>query len=336
MGTTASPTPGYPDTATMSKRQDISREQVEMALGRGLKWILIVFFAVVTIFPFYWMFNIAVRSENDVITNPSQPFPTVEDLERNLNAIGCWISHGTDDIDEKPGLPDECVNVFNDSGFTYVLDRGFPRFIQNSLILAGLTVALTLLLAIPAAYAITRLQFLGKSLMSWGILLIYMFPAIVLAIPLFVAFTRLELRGTLQGLIIIYLSGTLPVALYMLRSYFVTIPKDLEESALIDGCTQFSAMLRVTLPLAMPAVASVALYTFMIAWNEFLYAFIMLFGESDSTHTLPLALQQLQDQEVSINALMAGSLIVSVPIIVIFFFFERFLTRGLTAGAVKG
>ncbi|MFW5708838.1 MAG: carbohydrate ABC transporter permease [Chloroflexota bacterium] len=323
-------------TSTAAKARPMSREEIEQRLGHVLKWVLIIFFGIVTIFPFYWMLNVSLRTEGDVISNPSRPFPRVEDLERNAEAIGCWLRYGTDDLNENPDLPENCVNIFNESGFTFVLDRGFPSFIRNSLLLAGVTVALTLLLAIPAAYAITRLQFIGRNLMSWGILLIYMFPAIVLAIPLFVAFTRLELRGTLQGLIIIYLSGTLPVALYMLRSYFTTIPKDLEEAALIDGCTQVEAMVRVTLPLAMPAIASVALYTFMIAWNEFLYAFIMLTGQSQDLFTLPLGLAQLQDQEVSINALMAGSLVVSIPIIVVFFFFERFLTRGLTAGAVKG
>ncbi|MGB1288395.1 MAG: carbohydrate ABC transporter permease, partial [Aggregatilineales bacterium] len=233
-------------------------------------------------------------------------------------------------------VEDECVNVFNQSSFTIVLaEQGFPPFIANSLLLSLLTVSLTLLLAIPASYAITRLRYQGRNMMSWGILMIYMFPAIVLAIPLFVVFTRTGLRESLEGLVIIYMSGTLPVALYMLRSYFMTIPPDLEEAALIDGCTEFETIWRITIPLAMPAIASVALYTFMIAWNEFLYAFLFLVGDA-SRWTLPLGLQRLDDQEVPVSALMAGSLIVSIPIIVIFFFFERFLTRGLTAGAVKG
>ena len=317
-----------------ASKRPLSREDIELRIGRVLKWVLIVFFAVITIFPFYWMLNISLRQEADVITNPTRPFPSAEDIETNVEAIGCYLRFRTDNLNDNPDLPENCVGVFNQSGFTFVLDQGFPTFIQNSLFLAAVTVVLTLLLTIPAAYAITRLQFFGRSAMSWGILMIYMFPAIVLAIPLFVAFTRLQLVS-LEGLIFVYLSGTLPVALYMLRSYFVTVPKDLEEAALIDGCTQLSAMVRVTLPLAMPAIASVALYTFMIAWNEFLYAFLFL-ATRQGDATLPVGLYNLNDQEVSINALMAGSLIISIPIIVIFFFFERFLTRGLTAGAVKG
>lgn len=314
----------------------VSREEVENRAGRAIKWILIVVFAFITIFPFYWMLNLSLRPEQDVLTNPTKLVPTLEDIQTTLHPVGCWLRFGTDDPEENPDLPPDCMNVFGQSSFTIVLVRqGFPPFILNSLVLALATVVLTLLLAIPAAYAITRLRFPGRNTMSAGILLIYMFPAIVLAIPLFVVFTRTGLRGTFEGLVVLYMSGTLPVALYMLRSYFMTIPPDLEEASLIDGCTYMSSIWRITIPLATPAIASVALYTFMIAWNEFLYAFLFLVTERDRW-TLPLGLERLNDQEVPVTALMAGSLIVSIPIIVIFFFFERFLTRGLTAGAVKG
>lgn len=324
-------------TFTRSRaRRLTSREEIETLIGRVLKYILIAFFAIITVFPFYWMVNLSLRPEQDVLTHPTRLYPTLENLQTTLGPVGCWLRYGTDDPSVNPNLPADCVNVFGQSSYTIVLVRqGFPPFIANSLLVSVMTVVLTLLLAIPAAYAITRLRFAGRNLMSWGILLIYMFPAIVLAIPLFVVFTQTGLRGTLHGLIIVYLSGTLPVALYMLRSYFITIPPDLEEAGLIDGCTYLSVIWRVTIPLAMPAIASVALYTFMIAWNEFLYAFLFLVTDRNAW-TLPLGLQQLNDQEVPVTALMAGSLIVSVPIIVIFFFFERFLTRGLTAGAIKG
>lgn len=313
-----------------------TREEIETLLGRILKWILIVFFAFVTIFPFYWMLNLSIRPEADILINPTKLVPSLDDIRTTLHPVGCWLRFGTDDPEENPAVTEDCTQVFNQSSFTIVLvQQGFPPFIANSLWLAVSTVGLTLLLAIPAAYAITRLQFGGRNVMSAGILLIYMFPAIVLAIPLFAVFTKTGLRESWLGLILVYMSGTLPVALYMLRSYFITIPKDLEEAALIDGCTYISSIWRVTIPLATPAIASVALYTFMIAWNEFLYAFLFLVQDPERW-TLPLGLQRLNSQEVPVSALMAGSLIVSIPIIVIFFFFERFLTRGLTAGAVKG
>ena len=321
---------------TYSTKKEWTREEIETLLGRILKWILIAFFAVITIFPFYWMINLAVRPETDILVNPTKLFPTAEDINTTFQPVGCWLRYGTDDPEVNPDLPEDCINSFGRSSFTIVLvKQGFPPFIGNSVLLALGTVGLTLLLAIPAAYAITRLQFGGRNIMSASILLIYMFPAIVLAIPLFVVFTKTGLRESLAGLILVYMSGTLPVALYMLRSYFITIPKDLEEAALIDGCTYVSTIWRVTIPLATPAIASVALYTFMIAWNEFLYAFLFLVQDPERW-TLPLGLQRLNSQEVPVSALMAGSLIVSIPIITIYFFFERFLTQGLTAGAVKG
>lgn len=321
---------------TNRQTKEWTQEEIQTLIGRIIKWVLIVFFAFVTIFPFYWMLNLSLRPEADILINPTKLAPTMEDIRTTLEPVGCWLRYGTEDIEENPNLPENCINSFGRSSFTIVLVRqGFPPFILNSLALAVVTVSLTLTLAIPAAYAITRLQFGGRNVMSASILLIYMFPAIVLAIPLFVIFTITGLRGQFIGLVLVYMSGTLPVALYMLRSYFMTIPKDLEEAAMIDGCTRLSTIWRITIPLSAPAIASVALYTFMIAWNEFLYAFLFLV-QSPESWTLPLGLQRLNTQEVPVSALMAGSLIVSIPIIILYFFFERFLTQGLTAGAVKG
>jgi multiple sugar transport system permease protein len=283
-----------------------SSERAEIVVARLLKWLFIVLFVAVTAFPFYWMLNPSVRPIEDVLQNPTRLFPTLDQLSQ------FWVPYR--DV---------------------LVDFGFLRYIGNSLLIALVTVALTLLLAIPGAYAITRLNFRLKHMMSWGILLVYMFPAIVLAIPVFVVYSKLGLRGNLAGVVIVYMSGTLPVALYMLRSYFHTIPADLEEAALIDGATRLGAIWRVVLPLSVPAVASVALYTFMIAWNEFLFALLFLL-ESQNSWTLPLGLQQLNSQEVPKTLLMAGSVIITLPIIVLFLFFERFLTKGLTAGAVKG
>lgn len=292
--------------AIIRPKRRYSREDIELAIGRVLKWVLIVFFVIITAFPFYWMVNLSIRPLTDVVQNPARLIPTWDQI-RNF-----WTAY-------------EGVLV----------DYSFLRYIGNSLILSITTVALTLLIAVPGAYAVTRLDFRLKNAMSWGILLVYMFPAIVIGIPLFVVYTKLGWRGSIPAIIIVYLSSTLPVALYMLRSYFQTIPAELEEAAMIDGSGRLATIWIIILPLSVPAIASVALYTFMIAWNEFLFALLFLLEQPDSW-TLPLGLQQLDTQEVPKTWLMAGSVIISVPIIFLFFFFERFLTRGLTAGAVKG
>ncbi|MDJ0753467.1 MAG: carbohydrate ABC transporter permease [Ardenticatenaceae bacterium] len=314
-----------------SPTSTFSREIFERRLGVFLKWFSIAFFILITVFPFYWMLNLSFRPFQDVLTDPTRLIPRVQDFQTVFAPLSCIFG----------GDPEFCEGAVRNSSYAAVLIQfNFLRFIRNSLILSGLTVVLSIVISVPAAYAISRLRFRGRSAMNWGILLIYMFPGIVISIPLFVFFVRIQQSLGIQlrspvGVTLIYLASTLPLALYMLRGYFDTIPPDLEEAAMIDGATRMVALWRVTIPLAMPAIASVALYVFMIAWNEFLYALLFLI-ENPAAWTLPLGLQQLDSQEVPRTFLMAGSVIISVPVIVLFLFFERFLTGGLTAGGVKG
>ena len=151
---------------------------------------------------------------------------------------------------------------------------------------------LSLLVAIPGAYAVSRLEFFGRRQISAMFLGVYFFPAILLAIPLFVFFTRIQQRGTLTGLLVVYVAQVAAVSIYMLRNYFDTIPASLEEAAAIDGCTRLQAMRHVSLPLALPAIASNALFVFMIAWNEFLFALLFLV-EKRENWTVSLGLSQL-------------------------------------------
>lgn len=316
---------------TFSSERTFSRELLERRLGTVVKWVSILFFIVITVFPFYWMLNLSFRPFQEVLTDPTRMVPRIEDLRTVFAPLRCIFG----------GTPEFCDGAIRNSSYAAVLIRfNFLRFIRNSVILAGLTVILSITIAVPAAYAISRLKFRGREVMNWGILLIYMFPGIVISIPLFVFFVRIQQAIGVQlrspaGVTLIYLASTLPLALYMLRGYFDTIPVDLEEAAMIDGASRLVTLWRVTIPLAAPAIASVALYVFMIAWNEFLYALLFLV-DNPAAWTLPLGLQQLDSQEVPRTFLMAGSVIISVPIIILFLAFERFLTGGLTAGGVKG
>ncbi len=316
---------------SIQSRSTFSRELFERRVGVVIKWASIIFFLFITVFPFYWMLNLSFRPFQDVLVDPTRMFPRAEDLRTVFAPLSCIFG----------GDAGFCEGAVRNSSYAAVLIRfNFLRFIRNSLILSSVTVVLSLVIAVPAAYGISRLQFRGREAMTWGILLIYMFPGIVISIPLFVFFVRIQQSLGIQlrspvGVSLIYLASTLPLALYMLRGYFNTIPVDLEEAARIDGATRLGSMWRVTIPLAAPAIASVALYVFMIAWNEFLYALLFLVENPDAW-TLPLGLQQLDSQEVPRTFLMAGSVIISVPIILLFLFFERYLTGGLTAGGVKG
>jgi multiple sugar transport system permease protein len=165
---------------------------------------------------------------------------------------------------------------------------------------------------------------------------VYLFPAILLAIPLFVFFTRIGLRGSLLGLVLVYASQTVPVTIHMLRNYFETVPKSLEEAAAVDGYSRLQIIRKVSLPLAKPAIMATSLFVFMIAWNEFLFALLFLV-ENRENWTVSLGLSQLAGSvEVAKTTLMAGSVILTIPIIVLFFATERLLVEGLTSGAEKG
>jgi len=221
------------------------------------------------------------------------------------------------------------------SYFVIFKTYNFGRYILISSLVSFGTVIITLIFAIPAAYAVARLNFFGKTFLSTSILIIYMFPAIVLVIPLYTVFSQLGLRNSVLGLLIVYTATTLPVAIYMLQGYFKSIPKELEEAAIIDRQNWFGIIFKIILPLSVPAISSVALYVFMIAWNEFLFS--LMFLDNPSSFTLSRAIQYLSgDAETPRQYLMAGSVIVTLPVLLIFVYFEKYLVSGLTAGSVKG
>ncbi|HWJ53314.1 MAG TPA: carbohydrate ABC transporter permease [Propionibacteriaceae bacterium] len=275
-----------------------------------LRWVVIAFLLLVTIFPFYYTVLLSLRSLDEVIQDPGALWvPPTE-----------WVLDSYRSVVASP-----------ESG-----GQGFLIFMRNSGIIAVSTVALTLLVSLPGAYAVSRLEFFGRRQISGLFLAVYLFPSILLAVPLFVFFTRIGLRGSLVGLIIVYVSQIVAVSIYMLRNYFDTIPVSLEEAAAIDGCSRLGIMRRVSFPLAMPAIISNALFVFMIAWNEFLFALLFLIERRDRW-TVSLGLSQLAGSiEIPTTVLMAGSVIITLPIIIIFFSSERLLTGGLTAGAEKG
>jgi multiple sugar transport system permease protein len=213
--------------------------------------------------------------------------------------------------------------------------------IVNSIKIAIPTAVIAVILSTLGAYAVARLNFRGKNVMLNSILIVYLFPGILLIIPLFAMVSRIgasigfEVQDNLLVLIITYLAQTLPVALYMLANYFRTIPAEIEQAGLIDGCSRVSVIWRVTLPLAIPALVSVAIYTFMIAWNEFLYALVFL--NSRDLFTMPIKINTIfNDPSPRPHVVMAASTIMTLPVVTLFLALERFLEEGLTAGGVKG
>ena len=219
--------------------------------------------------------------------------------------------------------------------------QAFARNIVNSLLVSVPSALLAVVFSTLGAYAIARLKFGGKSLMLNSILIVYLFPGVLLIIPLFALLAQagdlvgLQVQDNLGVLVFTYLAQTLPVALYMLTNYFHTIPEEIEEAAQIDGCSRLDVIWRVTLPLSIPAIVTVGIYTFMIAWNEFLYALVFL---NDRTmFTMPIKLNAIfNDPSPRPNVVMAASTVMTIPVIILFLAFERYLEQGLTAGGVKG
>jgi len=284
--------------------KELNREKFEIMAIRILRIAGLVFFIIIVAFPFYWMLVSSFKSLEELLLKPANLWLDL----RKLN-----------------------LNAYSEVLFTH----GFARYILNSTYVSIITVVLSVTLATIGGYAVTRLRFRGQGLMSLGILLIYMFPAIVLVIPLYVIFSKFGLRDSVNILVLVYLAQTLPVALYMLRSYFLTLPPEMEYAGLTDGCTRFGVIWRIVIPLSAPALASVALFTFMIAWNEFLFAFMFL--DTPEKFTLSRGVVQLAASvHLSKQLVMAASVMVTVPILVLFLISERFLVRGLTAGAMKG
>ena len=299
--------PAGPRTATRRRRRAQSTEEKVWGTVRVLT---IVFLVLITVLPFWYMVVLSLKPIQQVLLDPGR----------------IWVTGG----ELTAGAYRAVFRSVDDGG------QGFLVFLRNSAIVSVITTAVTLLAAIPGAYAVSRLRFGGRRLISGLFLVVYLFPPMILAIPLFVLFTRLGLRGSLVGLALVYVAQTVPVAIFMLVNYFRTIPESLEEAGLVDGLTHLGVLRRISLPLAAPSVVATGLYVFMIAWNEFLFALLFLLERPDRW-TVSLGLSRLSGSiEVPSTVLMAGSVVLTVPIVVLFFLAERQLVEGLTAGGEKG
>ena len=282
-----------------------TRHEFEEAVIRFLTGFGYVFFTAIVAVPFYVMVMTSLKNQSELLQNP---------LDFTIDFSKGW----------------ELLRSYQE----LFVDFNFGSYLWTSFYISVITVLLTLLFSVPGAYAVARLRFKGQKAFSRSILLIYMVPMIVLALPIYIAFSMAGLRNTVIGILLIYPVTTIPVALYMLQGYFRGLPAEVEEAGLMDGLNRLQVIWKITLPLALPALASVSLYVFMIAWNEFLLAFMLL--DDPSKFTLTRGIASLDSSEVPRQHLMAGAVISTVPIMTLFLGLERFMTKGLTAGSVKG
>lgn len=287
-------------------------------LGSWITWprfifslVLIVFLTSI-LFPFYWMVSSSFKTNAEIGQREPVYIPSGFRLEAYRELMD----------------PESPIGRFG-------------KNIVNSIRIAIPTAIIAVILSTLGAYAVARLKFRGKDMLLNGILIVYLFPGVLLIIPLFAMLAQVgsrlgfEVQDNLVILIVTYLAQTLPVALYMLANYFRTIPHEIEQAALIDGCSRVEVIWRITLPLAIPALVSVAIYTFMIAWNEFLYAFVFL--NNRDLFTMPIKINTIYNNpSPQPNVVMAASTIMTLPVMILFLALERFLAEGLVAGGVKG
>ena len=211
----------------------------------------------------------------------------------------------------------------------------FGRQLLNSLVVSVATATTSVAIAVPAAYALARFRFVGERGSMKALLATQMFPGVATAVPLYVMLDTLKLLDTQAGLVLVYATTALPFALFQLRGAFEAIPRDLEEAAMVDGATRWQAFVKVVLPAARPAIAVTCLFAFMSAWNEFILAATFLSREQ--AFTLPVALQRyVGEYDAAWGHFAAGAIVVSVPVMGIFYAVQKHLVGGLTAGGVKG
>jgi ABC-type sugar transport system, permease component len=259
----------------------------------------LVFFSV---FPSLWMFLTSIKPPNEVFTTPPRYWaenPTLDNYNRVL------------------------------------FESRIPRAFLNSTLVSAATGLITLLLALPAGYGFARYRFTGAGLLSTSLLFGQMLPAVVLVIPLYIVLNKLDLIDTHAGLIIANLSVTIPVAVMMMRSYIESVPRELEEAAKIDGVGNIGVLVRIVMPVSIPGIVAVSIFTVIHAWEEFLYA--LNFANSAAVKTLPITLAEFSGQfKIDWGGMMSAAVVISLPVLLLFLICNKYFVKGLSDGAVKG
>lgn len=254
-------------------------------------------------FPIYWMVVSSLRPERDLFAPPTLLPATID-----------------------TGLK---------SYATLLQLTDYPAQFLNSILVALAVVAITLVVSVLIAYVVTRYRVPGKSIIVGSMLYAYMFPPLLLAIPLLSIFAGLGLADTLWAVIAAHCTLTIPLGVWLLWGFFKVMPLDLEEAAMVDGCSRAGAFFRVVLPLSLPGIVTVAIFAFLLSWTDYIFAFVLV--SSDSQKTLPVGLASILGTfDARWGELMAGATLIALPLLVLFTFLSRYFIQGLAAGAMKG
>ena len=268
--------------------------------SKTLTYLFLMLFVFMVAVPLFWMVTTAIKTNKELYEDFSY-FPRQMTLEN----------------------------------FTRVIVReGLLTNIRNSFSVATVTTIITVIVSAMAAFSITRYRYRGRDWIGRIILFKYLLPSAMLFIPLYVIVTALGLGNTQQGLALTYLTFTIPFCTWMLMGYFRSMPVELEEQAMVDGCTKFGALVRILLPLSAPGLVASAIFSFTLAWNEFLLALVITMDQSTMTVPIKLSMMVVGDQYIW-GQLMAGAVLASIPVAILYFIGQRFVVQGLAAGAVK-
>lgn len=271
-------------------------------LVRGIGGVILFVLIIWTLAPLYWMFITSLKDNTEIYSPESTFWP---------------------------------VNPSLDNYRTLFAETNFLIYFKNSLIVAVVTTAFSLILSALGAYALTRLRFPGRKLFARALVYTYLMPSSLLFIPLLIIIRGIGMQNSLEGLVFAYLGFTVPFCTWLLMGYFMSMPLELEESAMIDGCSRLGVLFRIILPLTAPALAVVAFFSFTLSWNEFIYASVLV--ADTSVRTIPTGIPNFIVEDVFFwGPMMASTLISSLPPLIVYFLFQRFLITGLTLGAVKG
>ncbi len=308
----ASATPALAPVAQpqpLARARQRARETGERTIGRG--WIIatyvaLVLFLIWTIAPFIWMILASIKTNKEIYNDftfwPRQVY---------------WGNY---------------QGLFSGKGR---ISGNFSKWLVNSAEVALVVTSISIVLGALAAYAITRLRFLGRGVAARALIFTYLVPSSLLFIPLFTTVAGLGLSNKLGSLMLVYPTFTLPFCTWMMMSYFRGIPIELEEAALIDGCGRLGVLFRITIPLSLPAIAVVAVFSFTQSWNEFLYAIV--FTNSIQVRTVTAGLTQMFGEDVFFwGPMMAGAILAALPPVILYMAAQRLVIRGLTIGGVKG
>jgi ABC-type glycerol-3-phosphate transport system permease component len=258
--------------------------------------------AIVMLFPILWMFVVSLKTEDETYTTPLVWWPKNPTLQ---NYVTMW-----DALD-------------------------FDRYFLNTAIVAGATTILSIVLAAPAAYAFARYRFTGARPLGTFLLSTQLFPRVILIVPYFMIMRELGLINSYTSLILIYISFALPFCVWMMRGYLATLPVEIDEASLIDGCGPFGTFLRIALPLCMPGIVATAIFSFLVGWNEFLFALMLTTEKEMSVVTVGLA-SLIGEYKTQWNEMMAAAIVGSLPAMILYAALERYLVQGLASGATKG